>query len=208
MINGSMISGSDRENSQSINSLKYRFPLWLTIFFLLLVLVPILIFSNQLFLAKISGLTCLILVIVALRVWLSISKINSSKVARVVLNNNQIFDLERKYTFLKTLANSEKQILFHRTGLLLAELSLISDDEISLSDRIELAFNISILIVDNEYKSYNGLSFEISKFKFDKDFSLSVMDDLYSKNMMLSDYKAKLSNSDAFDKLRVKLADF
>lgn len=203
-----MISGSDRENSQSINSLKYRFPLWLTIFFLLLVLVPILIFSNQLFLAKISGLTCLILVIVALRVWLSISKINSSKVARVVLNNNQIFDLERKYTFLKTLANSEKQILFHRTGLLLAELSLISDDEISLSDRIELAFNISILIVDNEYKSYNGLSFEISKFKFDKDFSLSVMDDLYSKNMMLSDYKAKLSNSDAFDKLRVKLADF
>ena len=208
MINGSMISSSFRENPQPKNLLKYRFPLWLTIFFLLLILIPIFIFSDQLFLAKIIGVSCLILVIIALRIWLVISRINSSKVGRIVLNKNQLFDLERKYTFLNKLSHSNRQILFHRTGLLLAEISFNSEDGILLSDKIEIAFNISILLLDDEYKSFHGLSFEISKFKSNKDISLIDIEDSYSKNMTFSDYKSKLSESDIFHKIRVKLADF
>ena len=203
-----MISSSFRENPQPKNLLKYRFPLWLTIFFLLLILIPIFIFSDQLFLAKIIGVSCLILVIIALRIWLVISRINSSKVGRIVLNKNQLFDLERKYTFLNKLSYSNRQILFHRTGLLLAEISFNSEDGILLSDKIEIAFNISILLLDDEYKSFHGLSFEISKFKSNKDISLIDIEDSYSKNMTFSDYKSKLSESDIFHKIRVKLADF
>ena len=203
-----MISSSFRETPQPKNLLKYRFPLWLTIFFLLLILIPIFIFSDQLFLAKIIGVSCLILVIIALRIWLVISRINSSKISRVVLNKNQLFDLERKYTFLNQLSHSNRQILFHRTGLLLAEISFNSEDGILLSDKIEIAFNISILLLDDEYKSFHGLSFEISKFKSNKDISLIDIEDSYSKNMTFSDYKSKLSESDIFHKIRVKLADF
>ncbi|MFY7669301.1 MAG: hypothetical protein ACOVQG_11175 [Crocinitomicaceae bacterium] len=98
--------------------------------------------------------------------------------------------------------------MFHRTGLLLAEISFNSEDGILLSDKIEIAFNISILLLDDEYKSFHGLSFEISKFKSNKDISLIDIEDSYSKNMTFSDYKSKLSESDIFHKIRVKLADF
>ncbi len=203
-----MISSSFRENPQPKYLLKYRFPLWLTIFFLLLILIPIFIFSDQLLLAKIIGIICLILVIIALRIWLIISRINSSKVGRVVLNKNQLFELERKYSFLNKLSNSNRQILFHRAGLLLAEISFNSEDGILLIDKIEIAFNISILLLDDEYKSYQGLSIEISKFNSNKDISLTDVQNLYSKNMTFSAYKSKLSESDIYHKVRVKLSDY
>jgi len=203
-----MTNESLRVNSQSKPLLRYRFPLWLTIFFLLLILIPILIFSNQFYLAKISGISCLILVIVALRIWLKISRVNSSKVERVVLNYNQIYDLERKYSFLKTLSNSNRQVLFHRTGLLLAELIFIADDELTLSEKIELAFNFSILFFDDEYKSLRGLTIEISKSESNKDISLESLDEIQENKLSFIDYKAKLSNSGLFDKIRTKLSDF
>ena len=203
-----MINESLRVNSQLKPLLKYRFPLWLTIFFLLLILIPILIFSNEFFLAKLSGISCLILVIVALRIWLNISRVNSSKVERVVLNYNQIYDLERKYTFLKTLSNSNRQVLFHRTGLLLAELVFISDDELMLSEKIDFAFNFSILFFDDEYKSLRGLLIELSKNESTKDISLESLVEFHGKKLSFSEYKAKLAKSGLFDKIRTKLSDF
>lgn len=203
-----MINDSLRENSLPKPLLKYRFPLWLTIFFLLLILIPILVFSDQLFFAKISGVSCLILVIIALRIWLRISRVNSSKVERVVLNYNQIYELERKYTFLKTLSNSNRQILFHRTGLLLAELVFISDDELILSEKIDFAFNFSIFFFDDEYKSLKGLTVEIWKSESNRDISLESLHEIHENKLSFLDYKAKLSESGIFDKIRAKLSDF
>lgn len=203
-----MTNGSLKDNSQSKNLLKYRFPLWLTIFFFLLILVPIFIFSDLLFLAKISGVFCLILVIVALRIWLRISKANSNKVERFVLNNNQIFDLERKYTFLKSLTNSDRQILFHRTGLLMAELDFISEEELNLSEKIEFAFNFSILFFDVEYRSLRGLKIEISKNEPSNDVSLSSFNEIREKKLAFWDYKSELLNSGIFRKIILKLSDF
>jgi len=198
-------------NSNQINrnkvQIKYRFPLWLTIFFLLLILIPILIFSNYLSAAKLIGIFCLILVIVALRIWLRISRINSSKVERLVLNNNQIFDLERRYPFLRTLKNANRQILFHRTGLVLAELAFISDDEMNINEKIELAFNISILLFDDEYKSLNGLTLKIAKSPLDEAISLASIRDFTTENVSFSEYRAKLSKSDFANKIRIKLTD-
>jgi hypothetical protein len=207
MINGLMSNSNSNQNNSNKVQIKYRFPLWLTIFFLLLILIPILIFSNYFAAAKLIGIFCLILVILALRIWLRISRINSSKVERLVLNKNQTFDLERRYPFLRTLKNVNRQILFHRTGLVLAELAFTSDDEITVNEKIELAFNISILLFDDEYKSLNGLVLKISKTSLDDTISLASIRDLTIENVTFSEYRAKLSKSDFANKIRIKLTD-
>lgn len=175
---------------------KYRFPLWLTIFFLLLILIPILIFFDYLILAKIIGISCLILIIIALRIWLRISRINSEKVERVVLNKNQVFDLHRKYSFLKSLNNSDREILFHRTGLVLAEVTFIAVDEIFLEEKIELAFYIAIIFFQDDYTSLKGLVLNVSKMTTDEHISLSTFYDFRFKSLLFIDFKAKLTNSD------------
>jgi hypothetical protein len=146
-------------------------------------------------------------VILALRIWLRISRINSSKVERLVLNKNQTFDLERRYPFLRSLKNANRQILFHRTGLVLAELTFTSDDEIKVNEKIELAFNMSILLFDDEYKSLNGLVLKISKTSLDDTISLASIRDLTIENVTFSEYRSKLSKSDFANKIRIKLTD-
>jgi len=207
MINGLMSNSNSNQNNSNKVQIKYRFPLWLTIFFLLLILIPILIFSNYFSAAKLIGIFCLILVILALRIWLRISRINSSKVERLVLNKNQTFDLERRYPFLRSLKNANRQILFHRTGLVLAELTFTSDDEIKVNEKIELAFNMSILLFDDEYKSLNGLVLKISKTSLDDTISLASIRDLTIENVTFSEYRSKLSKSDFANKIRIKLTD-
>jgi hypothetical protein len=202
-----MSSSNSNQFNRNKVQIKYRFPLWLTIFFLLLILIPILIFSNFFSAAKFIGIFCLILVIVALRIWLRISRINSSKVERLVLNNNQIFDLERRYPFLRTLKNANRQILFHRTGLVFAELAFISEDEMNINEKIEIAFNISILLFDDEYKSLNGLTLKIAKSRLDEAISLASIRDFTTENVSFSEYRAKLSKSDFANKIRIKLTD-
>ena len=141
--------------SEKIN---YRFPIWLTVIFLFLFSVPIFVLLNLILLAKIFGFFSLIIVIIAIRVWLRITRSNSNKKNRVVLNRNIIFDLERKYPFLLILNSSEKITLFHRTGLILAEARFISGNQfLDFSIATDIAFNIAILISDLPYKNLNGL---------------------------------------------------
>ena len=152
MTNGLMIKNDLEEQNKSKKLIKYRFPLWLTIFFFLLLSIPTFTFIGQLLVAKILGIFCLILVIISLRIWLRISRVNSEKVDRVVLNKNQLFELERNYSFLRNLNNSERQVIVNRTGLILAEIKLISfnNEEFSNDEIIEFAFNVSISQLDNE----------------------------------------------------------
>ena len=138
--------------------ISYRFPLWLTVIFLTLFSVPLFVLSNQILFAKIFGLVSLIVVIIALRFWLRITRLNSNRLERVVLNKNAIFDLERKYPFLRSLSIKERTVLFHRTGLLLAEVKFISGDEFSdFNIASEVAFNIALLIFESPYINLNGL---------------------------------------------------
>jgi hypothetical protein len=174
---------------------KYRFPIWLTIFFFLVFSIPFLAFLGYIVIAKFFGITCLILVVIALRIWLRSSRINSLKIERFVLNRNQIFELERNYPFFKKLNQSDKQIIIHRSGLLLAELNLIpSDANFSIDNLIEIAFNQSIILMDQEYYNFNGLKVNVS-FESREGF-LSISDLPESKlRSELPDYKLNLSKS-------------
>jgi hypothetical protein len=161
-----------------------------------------LIVLEELIIAKIIGVFSLILVIIALRVWLRISRFNSEKIERIVLNKNQLFELERNYLFFNKISEAEKQIILNRTGLILAELKFIidPDDEFSKDEIIDIAFNISISQLDHDYKSFVGYQLKISKSK--KIYSIGLDDlPLKSNSRNFSTYKIDLLKSDFFDKL-------
>jgi hypothetical protein len=191
-----MIKNDLEEQNKSKKLIKYRFPLWLTIFFLLLLSIPTFTFIGQLLVAKVLGIFCLILVIISLRIWLRISRVNSEKVDRVVLNKNQLFELERNYSFLRNLNNSERQVIVNRTGLILAEIKFISfnNEEFSNDEIIEFAFNVSISQLDNEYKNLCGSEIIISK---GKKHNYLCLADLPSKSMVknFQEYKMQLQHS-------------
>ena len=132
--------------NQNKNRVNYRFPLWLTVIFLLLILVPCAILSNYIVIAKISGLLCLLVVIVALRFWFRAAKLNSNVKDRVILNNNDWFDLERTYPSIYKWNKREVSILKYRIGLILANME-IRDRENKLCERkeaIEIAFQFCV----------------------------------------------------------------
>jgi hypothetical protein len=131
----------------------FNFGIWISVFFTLIFSVPILTFFGFLDIAKLVGVVCLILVLVALRIWLRISQSKSGKIRRISLNNNQIFDLERKYFFLKNLKKSTKKTIFERSGIILAEI-VPYNRELSSEQLIDFAFNVAIFLLDKQQVNY------------------------------------------------------
>jgi len=202
-----MIKRVSEDKKHTNQFFKYRFPLWLTIFFLILVSIPILIVFDHLLLAKFLGISCLILIIVALRLWLRKARINSTATERYVLNKNQIFDLERKFRFLKNMSNSERQIIYQRTGLLLAELDFIStNNNISIEYGIDLAFNFTLLLLDKEYKSLKGLVIDLTEYQFNDNNLNGTPKNFPDGELSYADYKQKLVQSELANKFMNSLA--
>jgi hypothetical protein len=139
--------------NQNKNRVNYRFPLWLTVIFLLLILVPCAILSNQIVLAKISGLVCLLVVIVALRFWFRAAKLNSNTRDRVLINNNDWFDLERLYPSIYKWNKMDVSILKDRIGLLLANIEMRKSKEelCSRAEAIEIAFQFCVFFWGEDY---------------------------------------------------------
>jgi hypothetical protein len=139
--------------NQNKNRVNYRFPLWLTVIFLLLILVPCAILTNQIVLAKISGLVCLLVVIVALRFWFRAAKLNSNTRDRVLINANDWFDLERLYPSLYKWNKMDVSILKDRIGLLLANVEMRRSKEelCTRSEAIEIAFQFCVYYWGDDY---------------------------------------------------------
>jgi hypothetical protein len=132
--------------NQNKNRVNYRFPLWLTVIFLLLILIPFAILTHYIVLAKISGVLCLLVVIVAMRFWFRAAKLNSDVRDRVILNNNDWFDLERTYPSVYKWNKREVSILKDRIGLMLAntEIRNINNELCPRKEAIETAFQLCV----------------------------------------------------------------
>ena len=139
--------------NQNKNRVNYRFPIWLTVIFLLLILVPCAILTNYIVLAKISGLVCLLVVIVALRFWFRAAKLNSNTRDRVLINANDWFDLERLYPSLFKWNKMDVSILKDRIGLLLANVEIRRSKEelCTRSEAIEIAFQFCVYYWGDDY---------------------------------------------------------
>ena len=129
------------------NRLSYRFPFWLTVIFLLLVLVPIGLLLNQVLLAKVSGVLCLIVVLLALKYWFKTARLNSGVNERVFLTHNDWFEIERVYPSVRNWSKSDIRTLKDRIGLMLANVELRkSQTELaSRNEAIQMAFQFCVL---------------------------------------------------------------
>lgn len=121
----------------------YRFSLWIAVFSLLLVAIPLSIMVfNELALAKFFGILLVILLLIALRFWFAVSRNRNNIIPVVVLNKNDMFDLMRDFRSFDKLSASVKDILINRIGILLSKVKLVNDQHELLERRkaIQLAY--------------------------------------------------------------------
>ncbi|MFM7007424.1 MAG: hypothetical protein ACKOWX_09250 [Flavobacteriales bacterium] len=103
----------------SLNS--YRFNIWLPLFAALLIAIPIFIWIGYIFLAKLTGVVILVLLIYAMRIWFKKARLQNQRLERVHLNANDLFSIQQLIPSWKTWPNQDRQILVNQLGLLLAE---------------------------------------------------------------------------------------
>ena len=113
----------------------YRFPLWLTVFLLLLISIPFFIYQENYSLAKILGVLLVCSITIALRYWFAVAKNRNNVVARVVLNQNDLFDLERDFKPFVNYAKESKKVIIHRIGILLSKVRFVGPDDLLLNRR-------------------------------------------------------------------------
>jgi hypothetical protein len=103
----------------SLNS--YRFSFWLPLFAVLLILIPISIWSGLIILAKISGISVLLFLLVALRQWFAIARSSNERVERIQLTTNDIYLLQQLVPSYKRWSNTDQRVFSDQIGLFLAE---------------------------------------------------------------------------------------
>jgi len=120
----------------------YRFPLWLTVFLLLLISIPFFIFQENYAMAKVSGIVLVCSITIALRYWFAVAKNRNNVVARVILNKNDLFDLERDFKPFINYDNESKKIVINRIGILLSKVRFVGPNDLLLDRResIQMAF--------------------------------------------------------------------
>lgn len=130
-----------KQNNQNFN---YRFPVWLTVIFFTLFSIPIFIVYNNILLAKISGVITVVLTSIAIRYWMRIARLKSGTSSRVLLTSNDLFDMKRKYSFLKEMTNTDFIALRDRVGVILSRCKFI--DELGNHYSKEESINLSLYI--------------------------------------------------------------
>lgn len=152
-----------KQNNQSFN---YRFPVWLTVIFFTLFSIPILIVYNNILIAKIVGVITVVLTSIAIRYWMRIARLKSGTSSRVLLTNNDLFDMKRKYSFLKEMTNTDFIALRDRVGVVLSRCKFIdelgnhySKEEsihlslyIGIDNHLEMILNNDVIFMNSETK--------------------------------------------------------
>ena len=123
----------------------YRFPFWLTVFLLFLVMIPLSIYLKHFLYAKIFGILLVVSLFVALKYWFAVARNRNNVVSRVVLNKNDVFDISRDFRSFASIDDISKKVIIHRAGLLLAQVKFI-DEELNLLERRE-SIQLSIVYI-------------------------------------------------------------
>ena len=124
--------------SGSLN--KFRFSFWLPYFAILLLLIPILIWQEFIFLAKLSGIITLLGLLVALKQWFSVARQINNRVERHLLNTNELYILESILPAFKSWSVADKKVLKDQLGIVLSEIRFAGQSE--LQDKFNAALQI------------------------------------------------------------------
>lgn len=106
---------------------KYLF--WIIFFASLLALIPVLIYVEQLTLAKIVGILTILSFSFALRRWLFLAKKNKGRADKINLNANDRYFLEKEIVFYEELSSADKRIFEDRITLFLTDIIVTEIDK-------------------------------------------------------------------------------
>lgn len=135
-----------KQNNQNFN---YRFPVWLTVIFFTLFSIPVLIYYNNITLAKVAGVLTVILTSIALRYWMRIARLKSGSSYRVILSKNDVFDMKRKYKFINELSASKLIELKDRVGVVLSQAKFIDKNGKHYSKAESIHISLYIALDEN-----------------------------------------------------------
>jgi membrane protease YdiL (CAAX protease family) len=102
-----------------------KFFVWVLLFFVLLVSIPLLMFSGYFLIAKLIGVMTLVLLSLALRIWMYKTKKEYNPIERVKINLNDRFWLSKHITFYNQLSSIDKIIFEDRVGIFLSRVPII-----------------------------------------------------------------------------------
>lgn len=189
---------------------KFHFNFWLPFFAILLLLIPVLIWQEFIFIAKLSGIAILIGLLVALKQWFAVARQINQRTERYVLNTNERFLIESILPSFKTWTKADQTILRDQLGIALTELKF--SGESSLEDKIKVILQL-ILATWGEgylYKQDWVLDFDADANKsklyikdaFIMEFNTSIVNLDFSPSVAISDsgllaLKEKLKNLSA-----------
>ncbi len=119
---------------------KFHFNFWLPFFAILLLFIPVLIWQEFIFLAKLSGIGLLIGLLIALKQWFAVARQINQRKERYVLNTNERFLIETILPSFKTWSKTDQTILTDQLGIALSELKF--SGESSLEDKIKVILQL------------------------------------------------------------------
>lgn len=141
----------------------------ISIIALLLFLVPLSIFLENIIAAKIFGVLCLICVMLALKFWFTALRKGARKSEIIRLNTNDKFNLNKVFPFIKNWSDSEINILFSRIGSMMAEVELSSEDGLmERNEALNLSFVLGIYFYDCDFLPLSGKKITITKNYFNQ----------------------------------------
>lgn len=103
----------------SVNN--FHFKIWLPFFAILLLLIPVCIWLDFIFLAKISGITILVALLFALRQWFSVARQMNQRIERYMINANERFLIQSTLPGFKSWSRADQNILYDQLGIFLTE---------------------------------------------------------------------------------------
>jgi Mlc titration factor MtfA (ptsG expression regulator) len=154
-----------------------RFIPWIVLFFILLICVPLLVQKGNTGAAKLVGFIVVAGVSIALWIWRKQTVALMEKKARIALNANDRFWLERHIPFYKNLNKSDRKIFEDRVGLFLAEVHVTEVDK-DVADK-----ETCLYVASSAVFSYWGLPF----WNYGKLREVLVYPDNYNDEKVISD---------------------
>ena len=115
---------------------KFHFNFWLPFFAILLLLIPVLIWQEFIFTAKLTGIALLVGLLIALKQWFAVARQINQRKERYVLNTNERFLIENILPSFKSWYKADQTILTDQLGIALTELKF--SGESSLEDKIKV----------------------------------------------------------------------
>jgi MtfA peptidase len=154
-----------------------RFIPWVVLFFILLICIPLLIQNGNTGAAKLIGFLVVAGVSIALWLWRKQTQSLMERKARVELNLNDRFWLERNIPFYKKLNKSDRKIFEDRIGLFLAEI-IVTEVNKDISDK-----DTCLLVASSAVYAYWELPF----WNYGKLREVLVYPDDYDREKVISD---------------------